>query len=388
MKISKDKLKEAIAISSKALSKAVIQVERGHLLFKVTKTEMKISGTNNDLKAQSVIPVIECDTECSFTADPKMLDKLLTKIDSDTVKMEFDQSNLTLKVFTTVDEQSFNTLQSFPPDKMLTVSNVDKALNITHTISREVLLASLKFSVKYLEAANEENKKFDFVIINNGVIFSANGLNKMGYFVAPNFRGINNIKIRKNATPLFISVLEKIPEDTLILGESDNDVVIRTDNLSTYFSCLKSAVEAPKMDLSYLKKDGPFTEINRIELVKKLNRLGSTRATMIGAGIEIVLSGAGDNSFLDIALLSNLKAKERINCKRVNDDSTEEIKHILDYKLFITEISSFITDSINIYINTSGSFFKVIESVKEEKKDIKYMTVGVGAYSKIRQKSN
>jgi DNA polymerase III sliding clamp (beta) subunit (PCNA family) len=386
LSVSKDKLKEAIAIALKALSKTVIQVERGHLLFKVSTTSMSVSGTNNDLKARCIIPVTECDQECSFTSDPKMLDKLLTKIDSDTIKMDFDPGNLTLKVYTSVDEQSFNSLQSFPPDKMLTVNSASKTLNNSYMINRGVLLSSLKFCAKYLEAANEENKKFDFIIINNSVAFAANGLNKMGYFVSPDFKGINNIKIRKQAVPLFISVLEKMSEEIIVFGESDNDVVIRTKDINMYFSCLKSTVEAPKIDLNYLKKDGAYVEINRIELTKKLTRLGSTKASMVGSGIELTLSGAGDTSFIDIALLSNLKAKERMNCKRINDSSIDDIKHILDYKLFLTEISSFVGENLNLYINAPTAYFKVIEAIKEEKSNIKYMTVGIGAYSKIRSK--
>jgi len=380
--ISKDKLKEAIDIASRALSKAVIQVERGHLLFKLTKDTLRVSGTNNDLKAVCVVSGIECEGDCTFTVDPKMMDKLLTKIDSDNIKMDFDGSNLTLKVYTSVDEESFNSLQSFPPDKMLTVSNQDKTLNVSHIIKREALLSALKFSVKYLEALNEINKVFDFVIINDGIAFAANGRNKMGYFVTQDFKGITNLKIRKNAVPLFITVLEKISDKMITLGESDNDIVIRTDNNAVYFSCLRSTVESPKIDLEYLKRDGPYTEIPRIELTKKLSRIGSTRASMIGAGIETVLSGAGDTAFLDIALLSNLKSKERLACKRVNDTSTDNMDHFLDYKLFSTEVSSFNSSSLRLYINEQKAYFKIVEVIKEEEKDIKYLIVGVGAYSK------
>lgn len=393
--ISKDRLREAIAIVSKALSKIVIQVERGHLLFKTTGNTASISGTNNDLKSQCVVPLVECEQDVTFTADPKILDKLISKIDSDVIKMEFDSTNLTLKVYTSIDETSFNTLQTFPTDKMLTVGNVGKSLPVSHTVRRDVMLRSLKYAVKYLEALNEENKKFDFIIINKGVVFAANGLNKMGYFVVTDFKDVENIKIRKPAVPLFISVLDNITDETIVLGESDNDIVIKTESSSTFFSCLKSTVEAPKMDLNYLKREGAYVEVTRTELVKKLNRLGSTRATMIGAGIELTLSGAGDTAYVDVALLSNLKAKERVSCKRVNDTSSEDVKHILDYKLFMTSISSFIGESIILYISTPLPYFKIVEAIKEEPKDckgpedpkiIKYLTVGIGSYSKIRSK--
>ena len=387
MKISvaKDFLKEALTIASKALSKNVILVERGHLLFRVTDKTMRVSGTNNDLKALCTLEVQESEKDVTFTADPKVLEKLISKIDLDVIKMDFDPSNLTLKVYTSLDEESFNTLQSFPPDKMLNVSNTEKPLNVSYIVNREILLKALEYAVNYLEKASEEKKNFDFVIINNGIVFAANGINKMGYFVVSDFKGIKNIKIRKQAVPMFISVLEKIPNSEVMLGESDNDIVLcSTSNLSTYFSCLKSTVEAPKIDTKYLKIEGPFVSIDRKDFVKKISRLITTKTSMLKAGIDVTLSGAGDTAYLDVALLSNLKAKERIPCKRVNDTSMDDVKHIMDYQLFTTEISSFVGDTLSLYINTPEPHFKILEVIKEEK--FKYLTVGVGSYSKMKAK--
>jgi hypothetical protein len=162
--------------------------------------------------------------------------------------------------------------------------------------------------------------------------------------------------------------------------------VVITDSVSSfYFSCLKSTVESPKIDLNYLKMDGAFTQIDRKDFVKKINRLVTTKSSMIKSGIDITLSGAGDAAYLDVALLSNLKAKERINCKRVNDTSNGDVKHIIDYQLFTMEISSFVGDTLSLYINTAAPHFKILEVIKEEK--FKYLTVGIGSYSKMKVKS-
>ncbi len=384
--ISKEQLKDALAITSKALPKAVLTPERGHLLFIVKDGILKVSGTNNDLKAQYIVSLISSDGDISFTVDPKILDKLISKIDQDNISLEFESSNLTLKVYTSEDESSFNTLQTFPTDKMLTVGAVDKDLSVTYPINRELLLRVLSYSWKYLDTSKEENKKYDFIVINNGVSFSANGLNKMGFLVTADFKGINNLKIRKQAIPIFIFILNKLQDKTVILGEMDNDIIIKTESSNVYFSCLKSTVEASKINLDHLKKDGPYVEINRIELIKKLNRLTATRDTATTSGIEVTLSGAGDSSYLDMALLANLKAKERIQCKRVNDTSTSDVTHILDYKLFLMEVSSFIQENINLYINENNSFFKVHEVIKDDDLGLKYITVGVGSYSRIIKK--
>ena len=384
--VSKEQLKDALAITAKALPKAVLSLERGHLLFVVKDGTLKISGTNNDLKAQYIASLVSSDGDITFTADPKILDKLISKIDQDNITFELDPSNLTLKVYTSEDGSSFNTLQTFPTDKMLTVGSIDKNLSVSYTLNRELLLRVLSYSWKYLETSKEENKKYDFIVINNGVSFSANGLNKMGFLVTADFKGIDNLKIRKQAIPLFIFVLNKLQNKTIILGELDNDIVLKTESTNVYFSCLKSTVEASKINLDYLKKDGPYTEINRTELVKKLNRLTATRDTATTSGIELTLSGAGDNAYLDMALLANLKAKERIQCKRVNDSSTSDVTHILDYKLFLMEVSSFIQENIHLYINENNSFFRIHEVIKDDELGLKYITVGVGSYSRIIKK--
>jgi hypothetical protein len=225
------------------------------------------------------------------------------------------------------------------------------------------------------------------VIINDKIVFSANGLNKMGYFVVQNFKDIQNIKIRKQAIPMFISVLDKMSQDTVIIGELDNDIFVSTDNLSIYFSCLKSTVEAPKIDLDYVKINGPFVEVNRVNLTKKITRLFATTSSALRTGLDLTLSGAGDTAYLDIASLSNLKAKERVNCKRVDDASTEDVSHIIDYNMFSSALDSFIGENLRLYLNEPH--LKISEIVKEgdETGDkMKYVTIGIGSYSKVKMK--
>src|SRR4030043_1566701 len=125
--VSKSDFKNAIGLTRKALSKVVIQEERGHLLLKVSGPTMTIQATNNDLKARCSIDVTNPSGEdFSFTADPKILEKLISKVEVQDINIEFDKSALTVKVYTTDSKKSFTTLQSFPPDKMLTFDDPTK----------------------------------------------------------------------------------------------------------------------------------------------------------------------------------------------------------------------------------------------------------------------
>lgn len=344
-------------------------------------------GTNNDTKAAIDLELLENDhpEQYSFTADPRIMDKLITKIEMDSIVMEFDPEELTIKVYTTENKKSFNTMQSFPITKMLNVDGIDQPLDTEYTVTTEIFRKALVFCQNYLEM-KEENKKYDFVIINKGVVFSSNGLNKMGFFVASEMKPISNLKIRKVVVPTLIYMLGKIDSEQVIVGEQENNVVVHTPDKSVYFGFLKSSVESPKISLDMLKKEGPYTVVNRVELSKKLKRLYSTKTSISGSGIELNLSGAGADAQIDLALLANLKARETVACERVDDESPDEQQHILDCKLFENAVNSFVGDTLNLYINVDSPFFRIYEVVKNEEKDYKYITVGVGSYSRIVKK--
>ena len=186
LKVQKEKLKDAISIAKRALSKVVLQEERAHLLFTTSSTTLTISSTNNDLRATSTIALLEHEGEdTSFTADPKALEKLLVKIDHEDIALELGLSDLVLKIYTSEDAESFTSLQSFPPDKMLRFGNSDPIA--CYPIDREFLAYTLKWSINYLAAMTEESKKYDFLVLNENMAYSANGMNKMGYLACKMF---------------------------------------------------------------------------------------------------------------------------------------------------------------------------------------------------------
>jgi hypothetical protein len=203
----------------------------------------------------------------------------------------------------------------------------------------------------------------------------------MGFFVASELKPIENIKIRKVAVPILIAILKGIDTKHVLIGEQGNNFVVQTPDKSLYFGCLKSSIESPKISLDMLKKGGAYTRVPRVELSKKLKRLFSTKTSVAGSGINITLSGAGENASMTLALLSNLKATETLGCTRVDDDSPDDIKHIVDCKLFQNAVDSFEEDDLMLYNNTNAPFFRIYEVIKED--DTKFITVGVGSYSRV-----
>jgi hypothetical protein len=131
---------------------------------------MSVQGTNNDLKALCTMDVENEDgDDFSFTVDPKIFEKLLSKIDSScSVRMEFDPQTLVLKVYTTDTGKSFSSLQSFPADKMLTVGDTFEKDRKEYTVDRAVLEFTLNYARNYLADVKDDQKQYDFVVINKG----------------------------------------------------------------------------------------------------------------------------------------------------------------------------------------------------------------------------
>lgn len=382
IKVAKTPLKSAITAAKKALSKVVIQEERGHLLCVVKDSEMSIFSTNNDLKAYCRISATNIGNEdFSFTIDPKLAEKLLTKIDLEEVKITLNPSDLVLTVFTTENEKSFSSLQSFPADKMLKFDPSESDRK-SYTVNKEVLTFALNYIGSFLAAIKDDQKQFDFVVLHKGIGYAANGTNKMGFIVFKALAAIENFKIRKVVLPLMLSFLEVIKTEEVCLTETDKDIGIESSDGMMYFSCLKSNIDTPNIPKEHIKSEGAYTTINKNGLIKVVDRLMVSNTSISNYGIELQLTGSGENSILNINLLSTLKITESFPCVRVNDENGQDTTHVVDYKIFKSILTAFDTDKeVRLHINDEAKFYKVYSS--GEIAGEKYVLVGIGSYAKI-----
>jgi len=382
LKIPVAELKKAISIAKKALPKIILQEERGHVLCKLIEDKIVLSATNNDIKAKVIVDALEfSDPDIAFTIDPKVVEKILSKVDIDETLIEYNEEEKTIQIYTTENQQSFTTLQSFPPEKMLTFETVDPDSKNVYTINRNIILSALTFAYNYLAPLKENKKQYDFVVINNGIVYGANGINKMGFFVSQPFKSFENFKIRKESVPFLISVLKSLKDEEINLIESNKDIGIESLDGSIYFSCLKSGLEASKINTDLLKGDAPYTIVNRTKLLKTLDRLVASTSSTTGAGVEYTLSGENENGSIFFNLISNLKIVEQMDCVRINDEESAQIKHVLDFKLFKGILGSFGDKDTRLYINEKNKFFKVTSTGEVDNN--KYMSAGVGSYSKV-----
>jgi DNA polymerase III sliding clamp (beta) subunit (PCNA family) len=382
LKVPVDQLKKAIAITKKALPKLILQEERGHVLCKVVGDKLVVTATNNDIKARVIVGVVECsDSDFAFTIDPKVAEKILSKIELSEVLIQYDVEDKTVKIFTANNDKSFTTLQSFPPEKMLTFDDPGTVDKTSYSMNREAVIYALGFANSYLAPLKENKKQYDFIIINKGIVYGANGVNRMGFFVSNAFKEFENFKIRKESAPFIIATLKALKTETIDIIDTDKDIGVQTSDGVVYFSCLKSGIEAPKINTDILKGDAGYTMIDKAKLIKTMDRLVASQNSSAGAGVEINLSGLAESASVLFTLISNLKVTEQMECIRVNDDSDAEVKHVVDFKLFKGILGSFGDKDIKVYINDESKFFKVTAS--GELNDMKYLTAGIGSYSKV-----
>jgi hypothetical protein len=380
--VPKTEFKNAISLARKALSTVVIQEERGHLLFIVRGTKMIVQGTNNDLKSRCTIDINNStDEDFSFTADPKVLEKLVSKSEINDLHINFDSVSLTVRVYTTDTNKSFGTLQSFPPDKMLTFGEQLKTDRKEYYVNKEVLLFSLKYALFFLADKKEDKKSFDFVVISKGIVYATNGANKIGLIVFQTFGSIQEMKIRKLVLPLYMNFINGLEGKEVKLIETDKDIGVESVDGAYYFSFLKSTLESTKIPVDYLKSEGAYVSIDKNRLIKICERAIITNNSQTMVGLDLTLSGSGESSSLEVKLVSTKEAIETINCERVND-SDEDICHTVDFRLFKAVLGSFTTkEDIRLHICDKNKFFKVY--CKGVVDDEKFILAGVGTYAKI-----
>jgi DNA polymerase III sliding clamp (beta) subunit (PCNA family) len=380
--VDKNEFKKAVDTAKFSLSKVVLQEERSHLLCKVEDDKLSIIGTNNDLKCRVSITVVEKDQdEMSFTIDPKVIDKLISKIDTDQVRLEIDSEDLVVKIYTTQSGKSFTSFQSFPPDKMLTFSSELNDEDVVCEIPSDVLSNILKWSLNYMAPLKDEVRKYDFLILHDSIAYSANGSNKIGFYLSRLFKSFDNTKIRKSAIPSFVGTLSACDDESIRFFENEKEVGFSNAAGNIYFSFLKSAVDTPKIKKDMIKSEGPHVEVDKTSLMKCLDRLVITSKDLAATGIELTLSGVGSDAKLTMTMIGNLKCTETLSCVRVDDDN-EDVTRTVSYKLFKTVLSSFSSDGLlQLFIDNQKPFFKLYKTGEEY--DNKFISVGIGSYSRV-----
>ena len=379
IKVNREELIKAVNITRRALSKIIIQQERGHLLLTVSDGKLRVTGTNNDIKAHYVMDAMcSGDVRFAFTCDPKILSGVLSKIDLSDIIIDYDENDQSVKVFTGASSTSFAKLQSFPSKMMLTFEpNPSRSVC---AVQRKSLVAALKYAMRYLAPLKDDCRNFDIVSISKGVLYAANGNNMMGFMVSNAFKDLEDVRLRKAIIPFLATTLDSLEDDMVGIIQTPSDTGIETQTV--YFSALKPSMDPPSVPIQRVKSEGPYTSIDRLLLLKHLDRLVASHTGMPDSiAVTATLGGAGDSSYIDLSLMSS-KSTERVPCVRVNDDNLADVTHSLDYKVLKAVLNSFDNvKTMRLHINQEGvKMFKAYEKGEIDKES--FVQVGIGGYVK------
>jgi len=386
VKVTVDRLelKKAISIAKSYLpAKPLIEVD-GELLMTLKDGKFSVSATDNQQACFIDIDVLEFEGEGKFSCDPKRVDKALTKSSCLSVELDYDPVEYTLELVLGKDT-SVISFKTFPTDKMSNFKPNIEGCHYRAAVNTKILYTGIKYLQAFTPYKNDVSKKYDFAIIGGGIMYSANGVNKRGYFISRELAEIKDTKIQKK----FMETLGK----SLFILDCEKVVVIERDSVTTIESedgkfishMLKSRSVPPDMPKQYIQVKGdPYTTVNREKLIKSIDRSTSASYSKVGTpiGLQLTVSGSGEESTLKTDMITNaLKTIDSVECIR-HDDGDGEVSNLLDYKLFKTILSSFSKEGeTRLYINQPDlKYFKIY--AKGEIEGIPFAEVGVGAYSR------
>lgn len=376
----------------RALPASTMQEERGHVLIKsVGANSISLRATNKDFKASYKIDIIteeETATIKPFTVEPKSVLKLISKIKEDTIKIEVDYDSYIVRFYTSESMDSFVEAQTFQESVMLTFEDLPDAPEKQIEVNRASLVNTIEFAEEFLEDLKVEKERYDFISINNGLIYSANGSNKMGFRVDKSFKGLNDFKIRKLAVPMIKKTLAGLKDDSykkILLFETSTDVGIASTEGDLFLSCLKSSVEGVTVKTELASSKGSHCVVDRKAFINSLDRIGVLEPAGRGMGIKMVLSGSGDKATIELESLGHAKGREVIKCERITKegDSDDTIEHVVHNKLILGILGIFKSSTIRFFMNSeSAKFFKIYEAGSDEDGET-YHSFAIGAFSRV-----
>jgi hypothetical protein len=204
----------------------------------------------------------------------------------------------------------------------------------------------------------------------------------MGFIVFKSFEKMANFKIRKAVLPLYKSFVEDLPGDTVSVIETSRNIGVESSDGTMHYSCLKSNSDPVSIPKEHIKSEGPHIKIDKNKLMKVIDRLMVSNTSVSSSGVELIISGQGDDACMTVNLISSMEITESLPCTRVDDDNSEPVSHVVDYRIFKTILNSFDTDKeVRLHVCDSNRFYKIYNS--GEINNNKYILAGIGSYAKI-----
>lgn len=388
-KVLKSEMRAALALVKHALpEKPLIEVD-GHVRMEMRPGRIVLRTTDGMLAARAYVSAT-CDSDSvhEFPVDPKRIEKALSKSEtSEDITLEWLEEESAIRVYSRDTGKAFVTFPTLSIRKMAKFPDIlSYEPAETVLVEGDLVSESMEFVEAYLPAPREDGRAFDLAVINKGVVYGCNGINKRGYLVAKEFKGVTDLELHKKQVPKLAKMFRSKSGVSFSMSHDESRVVFRSECGNFEVVVLKSRKKAGDVNTSYIRADGPYCEVAKASLVRSLDRSTIASYEKVGhpIGIYLKLIGSEGAASIETQLVtdSKLDTLDSISCAR-HKDTDAEINHVIDYRLFKDIVNSMgPNDKLRLYINDQDlKFFRIFSS--EACGSTTCAKIGVGAYSRV-----
>ena len=392
--VDRKSLKTALATAKHCLPLKPLSDHEANPVLHLVPGKLTVVATD---MSQVCSVTVEAETEESFSMslDLKKLEKIISKTDNGNITIEYGMGGRARVSQTGSD--GFVEIPSLPVTKVPVFdrSSPGEVASASGPLDTVVLAEGLDFAGAFMPDVVERNPKYDFVLIKDGLVYGANGVNRRGYFVSPALRFPGELKFLKKFVPVAVKLLKSLAVPQVTVKNLDRVLTLETPDGLFSYACLKARTDAPDIPMAYLKSSGPYTEIDLAKALKAMERITIPEYQSAGASVGVALvlppADADGNAELSLKLVAagKLSGKEKIPCKRVgeNEEGGLEVDKVVDFKLF-KELAGAMPSKCDLkfYANDPEARYFKMQS-KHVVGSANCVSVAVGSYARINRVS-
>lgn len=372
----KNDLKRALNVVSLATDDSPDTIW-GHALFKIDKEgkNIRIYSTNKDKIAFATCFLSNLEGEPQeFTADPKKLYNLINSSDMEMICFKYNNETKTLSVYASENKNSYLSFPSFNPSDFLSFETKLKNSKEIKNLNAGVLLLGFRFIQGFLPN-DDRNQKFARLYIEKNVLYGTNGSNKIGAFLSPEFKDLNELIIRRIMISPIVQMIDRLNPSEISIKDAAKHIIITSPEGDYGFGFLKTTDQAIKFPISIKRPDIDSFNIDLNLFLKKLNRLSITSTGDLG--IKFLVK----DSEIEMNTLSERPSVENLEINRLSGNSN--IEFILEYRLAKTVLNLFHASNVDIYVDKSKctvwneAELEIQEENSEEPTKKKFKAIGL-----------
>lgn len=391
--VDKKDLKKALVLVKSCLPVKPLTEFDANPVFHAVEGCVRVVATDMTQVCSLSIPA-ESSEAFSVSMDYKKLEKVLSKSENGKVKIDYDQKAGRARVSSDGD-QGYVDIPTLNVDKCPAFdrSYEGEAPLSEGSLASDVLAVAVDFASAFMPDVLERNPKYDFILVKDGLVYAANGMNRRGYFASQALRYPSELKILKRFSSVMPKVLKSLEGKPVLVRNLSRAISMTSEDGTLRYACIKARTDSPDIPLSYLKAAGPYTTMELTKCVKAMEKVVIPDYQAAGAaiGVDLVMKPSAEadgSSGLELRLISSGKfsGHEVVPCKRVGEEGTGLlIEKVIDFKMFKELASSFTADGeLRWYMNDPESkFFKI-----QQRKNVgttPCLAVAVGTYARVNK---